>query len=219
MPFCSKCGANVPDGSGFCNACGQPLPASSAPTVPLSAPPPVYATSPAVATPPQPNDLPPGCAVLQPRYLPTNVAFAGFWLRFVAWIIDSIVLGVLSGMLMVPFGGFRLHHLLSGHPISPEEFFGGGVVHGWFVVQILRWIYYALLESSTWQGTLGKKALGLEVTDMYGQRVSFGRATGRFAGRYLSMLTLGIGFIMAGITAKKQALHDMIAGTLVIRKI
>jgi uncharacterized RDD family membrane protein YckC len=218
MPFCSKCGANVPDGSGFCNACGQPLPASSAPTVPASAPPPVYASSPAGAPPLQP-DLPPGCAVLQPRYLPISVAFAGFWLRFVAWIIDSIVLGVLSGILLVPFGGFRLHHLLAGHPISPEEFFGGRVVNGWFVVQILHWIYYALLESSTWQATLGKKALGLEVTDIYGQRISFGRATGRFAGRYVSMLTLGIGFIMAGITAKKQALHDMIAGTLVIRKI
>jgi uncharacterized RDD family membrane protein YckC len=223
MPFCSKCGASVPDGFGFCNACGQPLPASTAPTAPVIAPPPSYpgnAAPPAPGVPPQAHEMPPGCAVLQPRYLPTNVAFAGFWLRFVAWIIDAIFLGVLSGILLVPFGGFRLHHLLSGHPLSPEEFFGGGgVVHGWFVVQLLHWIYYALLESSIWQATLGKKALGLEVTDMYGQRVSFGRATGRFAARYLSIMTFGIGFILAGITAKKQALHDMIAGTLVIRKI
>lgn len=218
MPFCSKCGANVPDGFGFCSACGQPLPASSAPTAPVTGPPPAYAPPPP-GVPSQPHDMPHGCAVLQPRLLPTNVAYAGFWLRFVAWIIDAIVLGVLGGALMLPFGGFRLHHLLSGHPISPDEFYGSGVVHGWFVVQILHWIYYALLESSVWQATLGKKALGLEVTDMYGQRVSFGRATGRFAARYLSVMTLGIGFILAGITAKKQALHDLIAGTLVIRKI
>jgi uncharacterized RDD family membrane protein YckC len=219
MPFCSKCGANVPDGFGFCSACGQALPVSSAPTAPVIPAPPTYAPPPSGA-PPQPPDLPYGCAVLEPRRLPVNVAYAGFWLRFVAWIIDAIVLGVLSGALLVPFGGFRLHHLLSGHPISPDEFFGGGgVAHGWFVVQILHWIYYALLESSVWQATLGKKALGLEVTDIYGQRVSFGRATGRFAARYLSVMTLGIGFILAGITAKKQALHDMIAGTLVIRKI
>ena len=160
--------------------------------------------------------MPPGCAVLEPRQLAVNVAFAGFWLRFVAWIIDTIVLGAIGGALMVPFGGIRLHHLLSGGSFRPEEFVP---VHGFFVLQIVHWIYYALLESSIWQATLGKKALGLEVTDMNGQRVSFGRATGRFAGRYLSMLTFGIGYVMAGFTAKKQALHDIIAGTLVIRKI
>lgn len=214
MPFCSKCGANVPDGFGFCSTCGQPLPASSAPTTPVIAPPPAYA--PPAGLPPQPHEMPPGCAVLQPRQAPTNVAYAGFWLRCVAWIIDAIVLGVLGGVLMVPFGGIQLHHLLSGHPLHPEEFFP---VHGWFVLQTMHWIYYAFLESSIWQATLGKKALGLEVTDMYGQRVSFGRATGRFAARYLSIMTLGIGFILAGITAKKQALHDMIASTLVIRKL
>jgi uncharacterized RDD family membrane protein YckC len=84
---------------------------------------------------------------------------------------------------------------------------------------VLDWLYYTLLESSVWQGTLGKKALGLEVTDLGGRRVSFGRATGRFFARIISGLTLGIGFIMAGFTERKQALHDIIAGCLVIRKV
>jgi uncharacterized RDD family membrane protein YckC len=83
----------------------------------------------------------------------------------------------------------------------------------------LNRLYYALLESSTWQGTLGKRALGLEVTDLEGRRISFGRATGRFFAKIISALILWIGFIMAGFTEKKQALHDMIAGTLVIRKL
>jgi uncharacterized RDD family membrane protein YckC len=84
---------------------------------------------------------------------------------------------------------------------------------------VFNWLYYALLESSAWQATLGKKALGLEVTDMAGQRISFARATGRYFGKIVSAFILMIGFIMAGFTAQKQALHDMMAGCLVIRKI
>lgn len=88
----------------------------------------------------------------------------------------------------------------------------------WLVI-LLTWLYYGLLESSAWQATLGKKALGLEVTDLRGTRVTFGRATGRYFARYISIMTIGIGFLMAGFTEKKQALHDIIAGTLVIRKL
>jgi uncharacterized RDD family membrane protein YckC len=83
---------------------------------------------------------------------------------------------------------------------------------------ILNWLYYAIFESSSWQATLGKKALGLEVTDLAGNRISFGRATGRFFAKIISTLILFIGYIMAGFTEKKQALHDILAGTLVIRK-
>jgi uncharacterized RDD family membrane protein YckC len=84
---------------------------------------------------------------------------------------------------------------------------------------VLNWLYYSLLESSAWQATLGKKALGLEVTDLDGNRISFGRATGRFFAKFISSIILGIGYIMAGFTEKKQALHDILAGTLVIRKL
>jgi uncharacterized RDD family membrane protein YckC len=84
---------------------------------------------------------------------------------------------------------------------------------------VLTWLYHALMESSEWQATLGKKALGLVVTDLAGQRVSFGRSTGRHFGKIITnMVPLLIGYIMAGFTAKKQALHDMLAGCLVLRR-
>src|ERR1041385_5605179 len=73
--------------------------------------------------------------------------------------------------------------------------------------------YYVGFESSHWQATIGKRALGIIVTDMQGNRVSTLRALGRYLGKLLSALTLLIGFVMAGFTEKKQALHDMIAGT------
>jgi uncharacterized RDD family membrane protein YckC len=93
------------------------------------------------------------------------------------------------------------------------------------LIVALKWLYWALMESSAWQATLGKKALGLYVTDLVGARVSFGRASGRFwAGRGLSHVPLGglyylVDCICAGVTDKKQAVHDMIAGCLVMRKV
>ena len=83
---------------------------------------------------------------------------------------------------------------------------------------LVNWLYFALLESSTRQATLGKQALGLYVTDTEGQRLSFVKATLRYFGKIISSLTIGIGYIMAAFTARKQALHDFIAGTLVLRK-
>ena len=80
------------------------------------------------------------------------------------------------------------------------------------------WLYEALMESSRWQATLGKRAVGLRVVDLGGRHISFGRATARHFAKILSSLILNIGFIMAGFTEKKQALHDLIAGTLVVRR-
>src|ERR1700677_877989 len=84
---------------------------------------------------------------------------------------------------------------------------------------VVSWIYHAWMESSQYQGTLGKMALGLIVTDLNDQPVTFGRATGRFFAKIITgLIPLGIGYIMAGFTEKKQALHDMIASCLVLRK-
>lgn len=219
MPFCSRCGANVGEGAQFCSTCGQSVPGGAARVVqkpPLAQPIPAYA---GVAAPPPGGLI--GCAVLEPR--PVTVAYAGFWLRFVAWFIDAILLGIVGGVLTAPFAGggfFTLSSLLRGRPLAPDQFFVHGFVFRAIVLKaLLHWVYYALLESSSWQATLGKKALGLEVTDLIGARISFGRATGRWAARYISVMTLGIGYLLAGFTEKKQALHDLIAGTLVIRKI
>jgi uncharacterized RDD family membrane protein YckC len=84
---------------------------------------------------------------------------------------------------------------------------------------LVTWLYHAWMESSEWQATLGKRMLGLVVTDMAGRRISFGRATVRHFSKIITnMVPLAIGYIMAGFTEKKQALHDMIAGCLVLRR-
>jgi uncharacterized RDD family membrane protein YckC len=86
------------------------------------------------------------------------------------------------------------------------------------LIIVALWLYYALMESSSKQATLGKLALGIVVTDLNGNRISFGRATGRYFGKIVSGMIFAIGYIMAGFTEKKQALHDMIASCLVVLK-
>jgi uncharacterized RDD family membrane protein YckC len=80
------------------------------------------------------------------------------------------------------------------------------------------WLYFTLLEASPWQATVGKVALGIRVTDLAGARIGWGRANARYFGKILSSLILGIGYLMAAFTERKQALHDMVAATLVVRK-
>lgn len=83
---------------------------------------------------------------------------------------------------------------------------------------VLGWIYYAYLESSPEQSTFGKRALGLVVTDVYGNRLDFTRASIRYVGRIVSTVILYLGFVLIAFSDKKQGLHDMIAGTLVVYK-
>jgi uncharacterized RDD family membrane protein YckC len=217
--FCSKCGANVPEGVAFCSACGQPVPTTSAapPIPPASTAPPTPAPSQYPAA-----YLPPAQAAWQTSVRPP-VAYAGFWLRLVAFLIDAIVLHFVFTIVTWPFiASMGIRGIMRGHmPVSPEELIPllRGLFHIFLIRTVLNWLYYALLESSAWQATLGKKALGLEVTDLQGMRIGFGRATGRFFAKIISGIILFMGFIMAGFTEKKQALHDMIAGTLVIRKL
>jgi uncharacterized RDD family membrane protein YckC len=155
------------------------------------------------------------------------VTYAGFWLRVLAYLIDAIILGVfaipiLIGAAMV----LGLGGMLSGIPRGGNPF-EDGMPPAFFLFIWLcallgiggTWLYHALLESSEWEGTAGKKALGLIVTDINGQRVSFARASGRHFGKIVtSFIPLGIGYAMAGFTAKRQALHDMLASCLVLRK-
>jgi uncharacterized RDD family membrane protein YckC len=81
---------------------------------------------------------------------------------------------------------------------------------------LIFWLYFALFESSSKRATPGKMAIGIVVTGMNGERISFGRATGRTFGKYISSLILCFGYFMAGWTEKRQALHDVMAGTLVV---
>jgi len=85
------------------------------------------------------------------------------------------------------------------------------------IVVVGGWLYFSLQESSAQQATLGKRAVGIKVTDLEGSRISFGRATARYFSKFLSGLICAVGYVMAGFTQRKQALHDMIASTLVVR--
>jgi uncharacterized RDD family membrane protein YckC len=81
------------------------------------------------------------------------------------------------------------------------------------------WIYFALMESSEIQATLGKLAVGLIVTDLAGERITFSHATGRYFGKVFSALTVGVGYFMAAFTDRKQALHDVMAGCHVLLRL
>jgi len=155
-----------------------------------------------------------------------RVEYAGFWVRFLAFLIDNAVMGIGFVLILIPLifltglGGF----IGEIHPNEDMNDVGIFMLFGLLflaatVSLLLTWLYHALMESSEWQATLGKKVLGLVVTDMAGRRVSFGRATGRhFAKIITNMVPAFIGYIMAGFTERKQALHDMIAGCLVLRR-
>jgi uncharacterized RDD family membrane protein YckC len=155
-----------------------------------------------------------------------QVRYAGFWLRFVAYLIDDILLGIAGFILSLPFIGaiiFSAFKIADADQFNEKAVMGIAGIFGaiFFLVLIsfvTGWLYFALMECSKTQGTLGKMALGLKVTDMQGNRISFGRATGRYFGKILSGMIFMIGYILAGLTEKKQALHDLIANCLVIRK-
>jgi uncharacterized RDD family membrane protein YckC len=172
-------------------------PASAAPMVAAAAPVVAYAPPPAVA--------------IGPHY-------GGFWIRFLAHLLDGIVLSVLFVPIFIIFllPAFikAVNHINAEEP--PVELFSA-IFLMIPVIWIVQWLYDALSTSSSWQGTIGKKVLRLKVTDEAGNRISFGRATGRFFGKLLSGMIMNVGFIMIAFTERKQGLHDMIAGTLVTR--
>lgn len=136
--------------------------------------------------------------------------YGGFWVRVLAYIIDAIILQMVSTILIMMVAGVGF---ATGG--ANEESLGFAVFGAYGLTLVINWLYYAVLESSTWQGTVGKKALNLVVTDDSGGRIGFGRATGRYFAKIISSLILLFGFFMIGWTQRKQGLHDMIAGTLV----
>jgi uncharacterized RDD family membrane protein YckC len=162
----------------------------------------------------QPPAVPPGHTRLTP---PPAVRpyYAGFWKRFAAYFIDEIILNFIAIIVILAVAA------LVGVPMGlsgiDEDFIAPLVVFYFvIIVFLLNWLYHTVLESSSRQATLGKMAMGIVVTDMEGGRISFGRANGRFWSKILSGLFFSIGYIIAGFTERKQALHDLIAATLVV---
>ena len=122
---------------------------------------------------------------------------------------------VVAAPVALILGGLGMAGMMTGLPHAGLAILGGGVTI--MLVLLGGWLYEALMESSSYQATLGKMILGMKVTDLYGNRISFGRATGRHFAKILSGMVLCIGFIMVGLTQRKQGLHDLLAGTLVRR--
>jgi uncharacterized RDD family membrane protein YckC len=212
--YCSKCGSEISATTAFCSTCGQAI-SGLVPAIPSLSP----------------VDLNQYAPVVPSSYGGVQfggVAYAGFWLRFVAFLIDGVVALVAFVVLLIPLfiltgAGAVLSKIGSDEDISDNvgAALGFGFILGFIgIILVVSWLYYALSESSSWQATLGKKMLNLKVTDMSGQPISFGRASGRFFARIITkLIPLGIGYMLAGFTEKKQAIHDMIASCLVLRNV
>jgi len=192
---CRRCGAELAVDAAYCSACGQATNENPDTAAELE-------TAPAIAV----------AIPAKPR-----TAYAGFWLRAIAYIIDTILLTIVVTI-------FILGPLLQRAGISAQDpwaFWTSSSRQAMAIKLLLlmtQWVYWAVLESSAWQATVGKKMLGLYVTDMNGKRISFARASGRYFAKIISTLTIGIGYLMEGFTPKKQGLHDMIAECLVLKK-
>ena len=146
----------------------------------------------------------------------TDMQYAGFWFRVIAAIVDEIICIIATILVAFPLG-FALGASMAGIS-TMEEIKAASEGLGSVLGILIPWLYFTVSESSTWQATLGKKMFGLSVTDMDGNKISFGRANSRYWSQIISALILLIGFIMVAFTERKQGLHDIIAGTLVMRK-
>jgi uncharacterized RDD family membrane protein YckC len=214
--YCSKCGVNLAAGAAFCGSCGTP---TGTPAAAIARPsvPPSYVGGSSHAAYADPAGL----------VVSRGFTYAGFWLRLVASLIDGVIMGLAAGVLLVPvfiLTGMGTHlDGLAARGGRPDPailigFFGMILVFA-AVSTLIQWLYHAYLESGETQATWGKQALGLYVTDLMGNPITFGRASGRFFAKIVTgMIPLGIGYIMAGFTERKQALHDMIASCLVLRR-
>jgi uncharacterized RDD family membrane protein YckC len=201
--FCNKCGAQNTAGAQFCSRCGAPTNADAVSPAAAQAP---FNPAPAYAVSASASSYPPAAQA---------VGYGGFWIRVLAALIDGVIVRVVAAPVALIFGGLGMAGMMTGLPHVGLGILGGGVT----IILVLfgGWLYEALMESSSYQATIGKMILGMKVTDLYGKRISFGRATGRHFAKILSGMMLCIGFIMVGLTERKQGLHDLLAGTLVRR--
>lgn len=144
----------------------------------------------------------------------TPVGYGGFWLRVVAYIIDAIILNIGLGIVGAILG-------ISLIPADPARMDPAAAMSqmGTFqaIAVVASWLYFSLMESSPRGATVGKMVVGLRVVDEHGQRISFLRATGRFFAKIISALILLIGYLMVAFTDRKRGLHDIMAGTLVVK--
>jgi uncharacterized RDD family membrane protein YckC len=150
--------------------------------------------------------------------------YAGFWLRFVAIFIDIIIIGALQFVVIAPIlaaigiGVSNSSAMDTADPMAMVATIAAVFSTVGIIGQVVQILYFTLMESSKFQATIGKLALGLIVTDMNGGKLDFVKALIRNVSKIVSGIILLIGYIMAAFTEKKQGLHDIIAGTLVVKK-
>ena len=146
-----------------------------------------------------------------------QIKYGGFWVRVLAYMIDSFVMGL---PLSIVYGVMSV--IVTTVGTQNEELlvplFLVSYITYMFLAVIVSLLYFGLMESSKNQATLGKMARGLKVVDYKGQRISFKRAVARDLSKYVSIMTMYVGYFMIGFTDKKQGLHDMIAKTYVVKK-
>jgi len=188
--LCPSCGEDVLERARFCHACGEPLHGKR--RAPMAV-----------------TELEPVSQV--------SGEYAPVWRRLLASLIDVsiVLLVVLPGVIAF----FWLVEVVTGLLGMDRE--GGRFLAGIAAVLlglIGDWLYHARMQSSPRQATYGKQFMGLKVTGLAGEPVSFAQATGRHFAKFLSTFAVMVGFVIAAITRKKQALHDMVAGTLVVRR-
>ena len=193
---CSSCGNPLLTDGKFCLFCGDVV----------------------ADTPDKPNLVarkPPEASLsLPPAHWPPE--YAGFWLRVWAGAID-VTLEALAALLLTVIVGYIVKLLTSRSGMSPIT---GSYLTGIAFIAVLTiggWLYSAFSESSKWRATIGKRIIGLEVVNASGGKLTFGQASIRHFMKFLSLFTVAVGFMMAGWTKRRQALHDMPADTVVIR--
>lgn len=154
------------------------------------------------------------------------MTYAGFWLRFVAFIIDAIIIGIAKWFIIAPIlAAVGIASSMSFSDFqNPEDIAAfvaaimGMLGISWVIGLVLDILYHSFMESSKFQGSIGKMALGIVVVDAAGQKLDFAKAFIRNLCKLISTFTIYIGYVIAAFTEKKQALHDIIGGTLVIKK-
>lgn len=227
---CDKCGNALAEGATFCNQCGSPVqpapPATSEPEPPsvtvliepgagVWAPGPESAAAPEEGEPAQaPSERAYDAPFVPPAAMPAaqpafSARYAGFWRRFAALLIDWFVFSSIEIFIAAARG-----IPLNARPSTEPEV----IAKAFLINLVIFWLYWSICESSPWQATIGKRAMDVYITDLKGRRIGFGQASGRFFGKIVSFLIFGIGFLMIGFTERKQALHDLLAGCLVVRR-
>lgn len=167
-----------------------------------------------------------------PQNFPSVIDFAPISKRFIAMLIDGFITYLLSNVVsyavnliwqasntvMPDITALQADRENVGLWLQQFSPFIDLLVMDLLFTILAIWLYYALFESSGMQATPGKMIMGMKVTDADGDQIGFGMATGRYLGKLIAGFLLGLPYITALFTSKKQAMHDLIAGTIVINK-